>query len=130
MNQLPTTIPFHPDVGVSDTDMSTVALQNISDFGKPDHQANITVDLDVYIGGIPRLNLARARLVHGQFVGLCSDSPAVNLKNSGVFRSYQRIECFNVIVKDGLTTLLLNFSDLLLSRSVTLCLGATVGPRH
>jgi len=120
MNQLPTTIPFHPDVGVSDTDMSTVTLQDINDFHKTGHQSNIVVNSDVYIGGIPRLNLARARLVHGQFVGLCSDSPAVNLKNGGVFRSYQRIECFNVIVKDGLTTLLLNSSDLLLSRSVTL----------
>jgi hypothetical protein len=53
MDKLPIAIPFHPHMGVSETDMPAVAIQNISDLRKPDHQANITVDSDAYVRKIP-----------------------------------------------------------------------------
>src|ERR1700746_1406993 len=106
--------------------MSPVTIQHINDFRKTDDQADMVVNSNVYIGRVPRLNLARVRLVQGQFVGPGSDFPAEKIKDSGIFRSYERIECFDVIPKDGLTTLLLNFSDLLFSPDVTICVGQTV----
>ncbi len=96
VNQLPTAIPFHPDVCVSETNMSPVAFQNINDFRKTDHQANITIDLDGYVCRFPRLNLACARLVHSQFVGLCSDSAAGEIKdakNAESFHCLPALEC-------------------------------------